>query len=334
MIRSTSIFFTAIVVLCFSVSDVRPVVAADADVILVKEKEKKKESAKEEDEKSGEKKPAAKKAGGGVMKALFKAFVPKIQVPQPPKQQEISIPDSATKTELLELEDKIKKKPSGKQYLKRYAPKFDTMRRGELRFIHDVCNLTRSEFVKVRQDVELVKKRALLEVVQYQMSIEQGWNGQPPKHPDIEGLFESGLTRAVEKHLSADQLADYRSEIEARQSFRKLADAEVIIAALDRDLHLTPKQRGEIVEPILEAWQSKWKQNIQLLANNGNRYLPKLPKSKIQKFLTTKQKTAFSSVGQYGSSFFGMQIDLPQENQADNDDLLEELEFAPEEESP
>ena len=347
--------FRTLLIACLGVFavDVQLVTAADDAAVprtVVKKKAEAKktdakaaaEEAKADAKKTVEKKPAAKKAGGGVMKALFKAFVPAVNVrppqfAQPQLAQPKSIPalsETATKEEIEELEKKILKKPNGKTYINRFKPQFETMCRGELRFVHDVCNCTRAQFLLIQDDAKLTTQRALLGIVNYQMSIEQGWNGKPPKQPEAETTLEIGMLQSVETHLSAVQTAAYRTEIEARQSFRKLADAEIIVAALDKDLHLTAEQRAEIVSPIQDAWKASWKQNIQLLENNGNRYMPVLPKTEIKKFLTSKQKSAFLSVGQYGSSFFGMQVDLPQGNQNDKGDLLEELDFAPEEESP
>jgi|GEM_PF-4253133 len=299
---------------------------------------KKAEPAKKEgDKKDGKEKEAKKKKAGNAIKALFDAFVPAAPAlraaPQPMKHVSLKKLGGVTEENVKKLEEAVNKNRNAKAHLKQFEPRFKQFVQAELRLVHDVCKLKRSQFDSIKTAADLAGRACALEAAQYQAGMENGFGGRQADHPNPYVLVEDTLIAAVQKTLPEKLAEEYEQEIEARRSFEKVADAEKIISCLDKDLALSPDQRAAMVKPIADAWKYKWKSNLQVMEHNGNQYLPNIPKTAIKKLLTEEQRTRFATMSRHGNVFFGMQLnDLPQMN-GKLAKLEEELEFAPEDES-
>ena len=238
-----------------------------------------------------------------------------------------------TEENVKKLEEAINKNRNAKAHLKQFEPRFKQLVQAEIRLVHELCPLKRSQFDEIQATANLASRACALEAAQHQAGMENGWQGRRPESPNPFELVEDTLIAAVQKTLPPKFASAYEQEIEARRAFEKLADAEKIISSLDKDLALSQEQRIAMVKPIAEAWEYKWKYNLQLIEHNGNQYLPAIPKTEIKKLLTKEQRTRFTSMNRHSNMFFGMQLnDLPQMN-GKLAKLEDELEFAPEDES-
>ena len=305
---------------------------------------------------------AAKKRGGGekvlgeAIGALLKAFTPKFDVELPPvvaapvpapimdaveavddDEPLFELDDSDESAELKKLEAEVKGKPGGKQSLKQYRQRMEGLTREELRFMHELVNLRRSQFDAIKPDVDRTTLRVALEAAKIELVMNQGWNGQPPKPPHVYKMIEDGMIQAAKKCLTDEQAATYCEELEARQLFRKEAEAGLILGYIDAELRLTDTQRKKLMPCLVKAWAPNWEQHLSIIEGNGLQYLPKLPKNEFRKVLTKKQDEIFRSVANVNHNFFmGMNAhQFPAVNRNARP-LVEELDFAPEvdEESP
>lgn len=286
--------------------------------------------------------------------AIFRAIVPKVNI-APPRIEAVAVeavdlvdepaqiaPDSDVpfkdvasnqdENELKKLEAEVKAKPGGKQTLKRYQPKFEAVAREEFRFMHEVCDLRRSQFDAIKPSVNRITLRVALEATKMDVAMNQGgWRGQPPQPPPVYKMLEDALMEAAKQFLTESQATSYCEEIEARQLFRKEAEAGLLLGYIDRELHLTDEQRTKLIPCLVKAWTPNWEQHLQIVEGNGLQYLPQLPKHEFRKVLDEKQNAVFKSATRVNHSFFmGMQMHQFPEGDQNAKPLEEELVFAPE----
>ncbi len=282
--------------------------------------------------------PPKKGVAAQAVRAVLRVFTPKVPpavnlVPPvlPPEAAQAPVnadPDSAAD----ELEKKLKKKPAGEQTAKRFKSQIGAITRSELVFMHDVCELRRSQFDSIRVKADAATRLVALKAASVEIAMHNGWDGRQPKTPDVNGTIETALLNAAEKYVDQRQLKLYQDEIRTRQSFRKEAEASVILGYIDRELMLTAKQREALLPSLVKAWKSDWSERLGVMEGNGIQFLPAIPKSEIRKHLEPLQKQLFDSAfKQSHSVFFGMQMhNLPRDIKG-LPPLEEVLEFAPEE---
>lgn len=278
-------------------------------------------------------KPKAKRAGA--LQAIFNVFQARPAVAAAPARalvdsSNVDTVDANTDEELDDVEKKLR--PQGRAMLPQLRPQFDSICREELRFVHTVCNLKRSEFDAIARVARRTCRKALLQTVKVQVRMQQGWNGRnPPIYPNTQGMMEAALLKAVDDELSEARAASYRQEVLARQAFRREAGVESIVASLDRQLVMSPNQRADVLEPISEAWEDDWQRNVEMLVN-GNNYMPRLPNEQIRKALSPEQRTVFSSIPQNATFFSGQPFGMAWVRGKPKAKKLEdELQFAAEE---
>ena len=199
-------------------------------------------------------------AGQAAVRAIFKVFQPQIAI-QPAiavggGEVQVDVASLSSNDELDKLEKKLKR--AGQQHLQQFGPAFEEYARAELRFIHEICHLKKSEFTVLQREANFTSRKALLKTVQIQVQMQDGWRGgQPPQYPDVQTMMEESLLRTAEQELSDAQFEGYQDELEARKDFRREAGAETIIANLDTDLLMSADQRGRLVEPLKRSWEGR-----------------------------------------------------------------------------
>lgn len=288
---------------------------------------------------------------GQALGALFKALTPKVDLelpgvavaPGPAVFQDaveeldeadastIELDDSEESSKLKQLEADVVGKPGGKQSLKNYQQRMEGLTREELRFMHELVALRRSQFDAIEPEAKQIARRVALEATKIELLMNQGWNGQPPQPPHVFKMIEDRLMWAAKKYLTSEQSATYCNEIEARQLFRKEAEAGLMLGYIDTELRLTDDQRRKMMPSMVKAWTPHWQQHLSVIEGNGLQFLPKLPKKEIGEVLTKRQNEIFRSVANGNSSFF-VGIHANQFPAVDHNakPLAEELDFAAE----
>ncbi len=270
------------------------------------------------------------RAVGEAVANVLNLLAPRRSVRVIPAARAEPVLDLADDEDFDELDDQTK------QLIKQFQPQYEHICREELRFVHAVCHLKRSQFQKLEEAARLTMRQALIGTAEVQAQMQRGWNGpQPPKYPDVRKWLEDALLSAVKRECSADQAALYEDELQARRDFRREACIELIAASLDRELVMTPRQREQILEVLGEAWRKDWQQSTHLLIS-GNNYFPVLPDGKIQKLLNARQSSHFNGLQKGANHFAGHPwgiFGVPHQGHRGGP-LEEELEFAPEEDAP
>jgi hypothetical protein len=110
---------------------------------------------------------------------------------------------------------------------------------------------------------------------------------------DAQAVVEQRMTRlklAIDKHieqsLTPEHAAAFEIERQAREQFRNAAQADVLVAALDARLFLSPAQRVQLSKEI-EQWL-KTEVYWQFYFQNPH-YVPDIPRNVLSKTLTPEQ---------------------------------------------
>ena len=106
----------------------------------------------------------------------------------------------------------------------------------------------------------------------------------------------------------------------------------MLVNSVDSLVILSEGQRPKVEKIFEENWNTQWLSSPQYLMNSGIQYVPKIPKTELGDVLSDEQKTVFKSVRwqpqnnvQYFNGFNMFGFEQNQQN-----DLEDELEFAPE----
>ena len=225
----------------------------------------------------------------------------------------------------------VKAKVGGEQTLNQYKSKFMGLSRNELRFMHEVCKLRRSQFDAIKTDVDRTALRIALDAASTELAMNRGGGRRAQrKTPDVYKKLEDGLMRAAKTHLTEVQARAYCEELEARRQFRKEADAGMLLGFMDPELRLTDEQRNKLLPHLVKAWTPDWEQNLSIMEGNGLRFMPQIPNQEFRKLLNEKQKEIFSTFGQSGTIFFGMHVHQFPDVDLNAKPLADELLFEPE----
>ena len=283
---------------------------------------------------------AVEAEGGGIVEQAVEGFfnligvAPARQVGQPPKEAYTKNVDEIDKAELDKLEKQLTKDPNLQGMMPHYKMQFKNQCNGELRLMHLVCGLTRSEFLEIEKDAKLASKRGLLSICQQQAKMMQGLGMQAKDQKKLtpNERMEKALLKAAERELDDEQVKLYKSELAERFEFRKESMVEMLATALDSIVILSEEQRPLVIKLFKDEWATEWLNATQYLTNSGIQYVPKIPKNGIRKLLTDEQKEVFKTIRwapQNGVQYFnGFNIFGFGQNQ--QRELKDELEFAPE----
>jgi hypothetical protein len=121
-------------------------------------------------------------------------------------------------------------------------------------------------------------------------------------------LLDDRLATFVEKNLSKEEAARYRDELQKRDANEREVCALNLVALLDRELCLTPKQRDAIQKSLLENWDDGWSQTVEVGAMRGQNYVPSIPDEVIENHLDAAQIEVWGSMTKIGNVNWGFQV--------------------------
>jgi hypothetical protein len=109
------------------------------------------------------------------------------------------------------------------------------------------------------------------------------------------------LADAVAKHLSKEQAARYRDEIEKRRRQECEACVEIFVAALDQKMHLTEQQREKLAATLAPHWNPAWTQTVEVDLEMG-RDVPAIPDNLIVPVLDGEQVKIWQRLPKNGTA--------------------------------
>ena len=183
-----------------------------------------------------------------------------------------------------------------------YKPHFEDIRERELRFLHAVVDLKRSEFDAIDGVLNLEIRKAYLEAVQNAVNRQDNVNAGWELHNFALGIFaetqqlHDRLLQLVEDHVAFKRAALYVEEINARRDFEKDAVIESITANIALKFVLSISQREQVEQLVRGHWQEAWREDAQDLINYGVGCIREFPKERLSEILRTSQKVFFDSI--------------------------------------
>jgi hypothetical protein len=146
----------------------------------------------------------------------------------------------------------------------------------ELVFVKKVCAPSKDQLRNIKQDLDKCLREAA----------EQSNNSCD--------LFPEKLTTCVANHLSKEQAAHYRVEVERRKAHERAACVGNFVALLDVQLDFLESQRKSLVSALTENWKPDWSQMVELAVRNGDDHVPPIPDNLILPLLDPAQAKLWS----------------------------------------
>ena len=195
-----------------------------------------------------------------------------------------------------------------KQFEAQYGRHFDQVIKTELHFIRVVCQPTRQQYDALAADGKLIRTKVLNKFAMIQQGMNQGI--QSSSDNDTRKPVSEGLLESTKRHLTADQVAKYESELAARNNARKDVIVLATAVKLDRKLVLNNDQRAEVTKVLSENWNASWG-SMEVMMYGGESF-PNVPDAKIVPFLTETQKKVWRTVNQQSNVFWGFNVGMDQ----------------------
>jgi hypothetical protein len=126
---------------------------------------------------------------------------------------------------------------------------------------------------------------------------------QPMRDP--RESVENSVAKIVKSELPKQKAAIYEEECRKRTEFQRQVAIENLVARMDSELKLAPKQRNQLAESLTEHWDKSWAPQIEMFVH-GMDIWPNVPDQWVRPHLTAAQQLAWGRLNkQSGQIFFG-----------------------------
>jgi hypothetical protein len=179
--------------------------------------------------------------------------------------------------------------PGGAGMAQQFTRQHKALVKAELNLIRAVCQPTDEQMQQIRGDVEKNLKTKVTQVEEQQKKMARQQPGAQISVGDPLQLSRSWILKAANEHLTAEQAALYKREVDQRLADRRQASIDNVVARLDRDLVLSAKQREQIATKLRDNWKDAWSPSpIQFM--QMDQWYPNIPDQYIVEFLEAEQK--------------------------------------------
>jgi len=216
---------------------------------------------------------------------------------------EVDIEEIETDDELARIEATFLAARRSHSVFKLYNAYFCDVYERELRLLHAVTRLKRSEFDAIDAALKKQIRKTCLSLVQDVLITENakfaGWKHENATEDAVgKAILETinELIRLAEVHLDAERAANYRAQIEARREFAKEAMIESMTASLALKFVFSNSQRERVEHLIRDNWRESWRGYTSSLIDNGVGSMPHFPKDELFAQLRDTQKVFFDSL--------------------------------------
>jgi hypothetical protein len=166
----------------------------------------------------------------------------------------------------------------------------------ELRFIRSASGASEEQTRRMARAAQGPLRAAVAECVEEHLQKMRG--NEPGSEPNADAAYlavQKKLASIAAAHLSPEQLARYRDQVQKRTDYRKQVAIRNLLTELEHELRLTAEQRDKIGGSISSHWDPKWDMAGGFFFEE-NQVFPELPDPVIVPFLTGKQKAAWGKL--------------------------------------
>jgi len=191
-----------------------------------------------------------------------------------------------------------------------FQQQFRPILRAEIAYIRKVCQPTDEQLRNLADEGERHLKSAVKKYAELQARMQNGRWRATDRMPDLRTLIREGMAGSVGSHLSVEQAALYRDEIEKRIAQRRQVIVRNIVARLDQDLGLSAEQRDKLVDSLGSHWNDAWGTSLEayLYSNNS---LPQIPDQFVAPLLNDAQKKLWRAMPKAGAGIVHFDINNP-----------------------
>lgn len=192
-----------------------------------------------------------------------------------------------------------------------FRAQFEPMLKVELSFANRVCKLTDEE-----RRTLISKSNTWLDEYARDFAKRGGQfqNGQVWFRNGVRGgranqdpreSIQAGVKKLVEAHLPKEKSALYEDEFRKRSEFQQKAAVQNLVAQMDLELLLSPKQRERLTESLSSNWHKNWAPQAEMFIHTTNAW-PNVPDQHVRPILTPAQQAVWDRLNKVsGQMFFG-----------------------------
>jgi hypothetical protein len=181
-----------------------------------------------------------------------------------------------------------------KQIMPHFVQQLRPVLMSELAFIRQMCNVPKEQRPQIKAAGEASLEKAARQLAEQQFGGNRGMFGAPTTS-DPRTTINDALVDALKRALTAEQMAEYTSEVEKRSERRKRAAILSAVALLDEVLWLTAEQRQAIYDSIAANWQPSWEQWL-MLSRYGGQYFPMIPDQHVVAHFNEEQRRVWNGL--------------------------------------
>lgn len=175
---------------------------------------------------------------------------------------------------------------------------FRMMLKPELLFLRKMCDLSEPEYQTLSQSCEASLREVVQQFMAEQDQPEQDENdGKKPSiaPKPLPQRIREAVSQIAECQLTPEQWMRYSTEFQLRSAHRKRVAIHNLVARLDHDLCLSPKQRDQFTKLLDENWSESWSQSLGTLADESN-FMPRLAQNDLRLILSSTQLEVLSEL--------------------------------------
>ncbi|MGP0065424.1 MAG: hypothetical protein ACLQGP_17700 [Isosphaeraceae bacterium] len=179
--------------------------------------------------------------------------------------------------------------------------------RYELMSVRTACGLTPEQFRLIRPETDTAFDEVIANLFEAQLELRSG-PGQVPQARDYETLIRDAVFRVVKRHVPAGRWAAFQEDLGRRESSRKQAGVEFLVAILDRELRLSGPQRDQLEHSLSAHWDSRWYWALEVTLG-GNACVPPIPDELVRPYLSETQRGIWSRTYKFEGPLWGVALD-------------------------
>ncbi|HBH52501.1 MAG TPA: hypothetical protein DDY91_11475 [Planctomycetaceae bacterium] len=184
-----------------------------------------------------------------------------------------------------------------------FRKQFQMSLRTELALSLRACRPNPEQRTEIRRAAEKAFEESLEKMVDIFVQKKRGWNGPPPKSPNIKEEVQQAITETVNRLLPADAAAAYTREVDARNEHRKKTTIQNLVSVVDRSVILSTEQRQKLTAQMTKHWSPDWGNALEYLQWVDNIF-PNMPAECLDSVLTDNQKKVWAEVKNMDRSEF------------------------------
>ncbi|MBI3864210.1 MAG: DUF4974 domain-containing protein [Planctomycetia bacterium] len=178
--------------------------------------------------------------------------------------------------------------------VQQFTRQYKSLLKAELHLVRAACQPTDEQWEKINARLDLELKTKLGQFQNDQKKAARQQRGGQFAVGDPLQLSRAWVLKAVKEHLTDEQAAQFKQEVDERVADRRRASVHNIVSRLDQDLYLSTTQREQISAKLTENWKDQWCPSL-VQFMQMEQWLPNLPDPYVAEFLEPVQQEIWKS---------------------------------------